>query len=287
MLHQAVSIFLMNLKKFKLLSWNCKGLGSLEKCLVVRNVIRSSRCDVVCMQDTKWSKMDFLYVSTVLPSFFENDCMFINAIGSRGGCLISWKRRFRMNSAWATTHTISVVLTEISSGQKFTVTNTYGPSVDQQKSEYIKELRKLAANIEGPWLIAGDFNLVRWLVDRPGDMRGISLMCEFNDLITEFALSDVPLKNRSYTWSNHRPIPIFSKLDRIFVTGQWEAHFPNILLTALEATVSDHSPLLLSCKQLQTQPKPYKFERFWFQFEEVKQLVKDIWSSDRVQHEMN
>lgn len=169
-----------------------------------------------------------------------------------------------MNSAWATTHTISVVLTEISSGQKFTVTNTYGPSVDQQKSEYIKELRKLAANIEGPWLIAGDFNLVRWLVDRSGDMRGISLMCEFNDLITEFALSDVPLKNRSYTWSNHRPIPIFSKLDRIFVTGQWEAHFPNILLTALEATVSDTHPSSSHANNYKPNQSPINLKDFGF-----------------------
>lgn len=162
----------MNLKKFKLLSWNCKGLGSLEKCSVVRNVIRSSRCDVVCMQETKWNKMNLIYVSTVLPSFFEFDCMYIDAIGSRGGSLISWKRKFQLFSAWSTRHTISVHLTEISTGQHFIITNTYGPSVDQQKSEYILELRRLATIIDHPWLIAGDFNLVRWLVDRSGDMRG-------------------------------------------------------------------------------------------------------------------
>ena len=125
----------MNLKKFKLLSWNCRGLGSLEKCLVIRNVIRVSRCDVVCMQETKWNRMELNYITSVLPSFFQRDCMFINALNSRGGCVISWKRNFHLSSAWATKHSITVLLTEINSGQQFLVTNTYGPSVDDQKNQ--------------------------------------------------------------------------------------------------------------------------------------------------------
>lgn len=79
----------MNIKIIKLLSWNCRGLGCLDKCLVVRNVIRASRCDVVCIQETKWNEIELSYVLSVLPTFFENECMYINAINSRGGCLIS------------------------------------------------------------------------------------------------------------------------------------------------------------------------------------------------------
>lgn len=61
-------------KKFKILSWNCRGLGCLEKCRVVRNVIRSSRCDVVALQETKWGDFDYWYASTVLPNFFVKEC---------------------------------------------------------------------------------------------------------------------------------------------------------------------------------------------------------------------
>jgi hypothetical protein len=44
---------IINLKKFSLLSWNTRGLGGDKKCLVVRDEIRISRCDVVYMQKTK------------------------------------------------------------------------------------------------------------------------------------------------------------------------------------------------------------------------------------------
>lgn len=245
---------------------------------MVRNVIRESRCDFVCQQETKWNNWDLNYVFSLLPSFFQSDCMFINALNSRGGCLISWKRQFQLRSAWATKHTISVLLTDSNTGQQFIITNTYGLSVDDQKNQYLRELKKLAATINHPWIIAGDFNLARWLTDRTGDMRGISLMCSFNDLITDLALMEVSLKNKSYTWSKHRPQPSFSKIDRVFVTGHWESHFPVTLLTALESTASDHSPLLLVCKQLQTQPKQYRLERFWFNFDEVKLMVNEVWS---------
>lgn len=123
----------MKMKKLSLLSWNCRGLGNLDKCLVVRNLIRSSRCDVVCLQETKWNKIDLVYIASVLPSFFERNCVYIHAIGSRGGCLISWKRSYRLQTSWATRHTITAELTQISTGQHFLVTNTYGPSREEQK----------------------------------------------------------------------------------------------------------------------------------------------------------
>lgn len=269
--------FLMSFKKIKVLSWNYRGLGSLEKCLVIRNVIRSSRCDVVCLQEMKLSSLGFAHVSTMLPSFFQTQCAFIDAIGSAGGCIIAWKRSYLFLSSWSTTHSISVLLLQINSGKEFEVTNVYGPSRDDDKLEFIREIRSLANNISKPWIIIGDFNLVRWLVDRTGDMRGFGLMSEFNDLIAELQLIDVPIKNRRFTWSNKRPVPTMSKLDRAFVTQEWSDSFPSISLSALEVIVSDHAPLLLTCKQLQTSRKQHKFENFWLSFPQVKDIVRRMW----------
>lgn len=57
-------------KKISLLSWNVRGLGNDEKCLVVRNVIKNSRCDICALQETKGNRVDLSYVSRFLPSFF-------------------------------------------------------------------------------------------------------------------------------------------------------------------------------------------------------------------------
>lgn len=80
----------MNIKKLSLLSWNCRGLGSIEKCLIVRNVIKSSRCDIVCLQETKWNMYDLQYYMAVFPTYFYHQKAYINARGTKGGCVIAW-----------------------------------------------------------------------------------------------------------------------------------------------------------------------------------------------------
>ena len=39
--------------KLKILSWNVKGLNDFRKRLVVKNLLREWKCDVVCLQETK------------------------------------------------------------------------------------------------------------------------------------------------------------------------------------------------------------------------------------------
>lgn len=130
--------------------------------------------------------------------------------------------------------------------------------------------------IDYPWILEGDFNQVRWVNDRSGDLRGLSLICEFNDVITDFEVLEIPLKNRKYTWSSKRSEPTFSKLDRVFLSADWNLKFPTITLQALEMTVSDHAPLLLECKNLQTQRRQPRLETFWLKYKQASDIVSQI-----------
>lgn len=75
-------------------------------------------------------------------------------------------------------------------------------------------------------MLLGDFNLVRWLVDRSGDYRGMELMTLFKDLTRDLGLVDIQLQNRAYTWCNKQPRPVFSKLDRFFSFGGMDSGLP-------------------------------------------------------------
>lgn len=142
------------------------------------------------------------------------------------------------------------------------------------------ELRGQSQFVQGPWILGGDFNLVRWLVDRYGDLRSFTLMSLFNDLIRDMQVIDIPLKNRLFTWSSKRPEPVFSKLDRIFVSTEWSQMFPSITLTALDMVVSDHVPLLMTCKQTNMRRPTPRLEVFWFGYPEVRQMVSQIWQEN-------
>lgn len=90
--------------------------------------------------------------------------------------------------------------------------------IDAHKPAFIRELGSLASQVHHPWVLGGDFNLVRWLTDRSGNQRSFTLMSLFNDLIRDLDLIDIPLRNRRFTWCSNRPEPTHSKLDRIFIT---------------------------------------------------------------------
>jgi hypothetical protein len=122
-----------------------------------------------------------------------------------------------------------------------------------------------------------DFNLVRWVKDRLGDYRHIDLMDTFNDFIRDHALRDVPLENKCYTWSNKRPQPVFSKIDRCLLTEQWGTYFSNMELRALEMIVSDHPHFILNYKQQQMRPRTTRLEIFWLRYEEADQIMARVW----------
>lgn len=104
---------IMNYKKIKLLSWNCRGLGDPEKCKVVCDVIRKSRCDVCMLQETKMNTMSFNYVVRFLPTFFSFECAYSLARGTKGGQLVAWKKKFELVNSWSTKHTLTVLLKKI------------------------------------------------------------------------------------------------------------------------------------------------------------------------------
>ena len=45
----------MNLK---IISWNVRGLNDSQKCLIVKNLLREWKCDVICLQETKLAGLD-------------------------------------------------------------------------------------------------------------------------------------------------------------------------------------------------------------------------------------
>lgn len=83
------------------------------------------------------------------------------------------------------------------------------------------------------------------------------------------------MQNRVYTWSNKRPTPIFSKIDRVFMRPGF--NFPLLTLQAMEMVISDHCPLVLSCSQRRPVKKEPRWENFWFDYPEVQHIIAAIW----------
>lgn len=64
----------------------------------------------------------------------------------------------------------------------------------------------------------------------------------FNVWVDKWGLVELVLPNRSYTWTNNQDNLIMARLDRIFVSTDWETHFPLARVKALDRLPSDHNP---------------------------------------------
>ncbi|KAJ4798488.1 RNA-directed DNA polymerase (reverse transcriptase)-related family protein [Rhynchospora pubera] len=102
-------------------------------------------------------------------------------------------------------------------------------------------------------------------------------MNQLNTFIDGAHLLDVPLEEKRFTWSNKQPIPVMSRLDRVLLSGVWNSHYPLIKLLPLATVVSDHTPLLLKCRQLTTIPKPFRMELFWLHNEHAQRIIHEVW----------
>lgn len=233
----------------------------------------------VCYKKPSAIELTFFSVSRFLPSYFDLNVAYNLSIGSAGGSLIAWKRSYTLFNSWSTRHTISAVIKNTTTGVTLMVTNVYGPSKDVLKPSFIEELRRIAVGVDLPWILAGDFNLVRWLTDRSSSIRGFTLIELFNSFISDAGIVDVPLRNRAYTWSSHRPTPVFSRLDRVFLSHEWQNSYPIITLEAQDIVVSDHTLLLLTCKGLQQCKTRLRLEAFWFKYDRPRLMVQQLWGT--------
>ena len=96
-----------------------------------------------------------------------------------------------------------------------------------------------------PWCLGGDFNVVRFPLERSGSSPFTFAMIDFLDFISEQGLIDLPLEGGTFTWSNSREVASHPRLDRFLLSSDWEEHFSNICQRQLQRLLSDHFPILV------------------------------------------
>ena len=66
--------------------------------------------------------------------------------------------------------------------------NVYGPVQDNRKAEFLNELAEMISTCQLPFIMGGDFNLVRRVEDKTSGNVDVGWMQAFNDLIDRTAI---------------------------------------------------------------------------------------------------
>lgn len=143
---------------FKLLNWNVRGLGDLNKCMVIKNSVLNLNCDLFCFQETKWNEHSIFKVRQVCLAKFKS-YITLDAEDSRGGILLAWSNSYKLLNSYIKNYSVSVILQR--GDFNFMLSGTYGPQPDGEKMRYLAELRELRDFNNLPWILMGDFNIHR------------------------------------------------------------------------------------------------------------------------------
>ena len=269
---------------FYIVSWNVRGLDDPDKCTIVRNALRDANPSLVCLQETKLACINAFKAKSILPSNLSSSFVFAPADGTRGGMLIAWDPSlFSIQNSFNKPYTITAKLRSTTSNLDFTITNAYGPSDHTLSNAFLQHLQELPMVIQGPWIVLGDFNLVRCAADKNNRQFNAPLATAFNDTIDQLNLSEVDLGDRLYTWSNRQANPILAKLDRVFSNNELNLAFPLATLSSLPRPTSDHTPLLLTLSSSLPKAGFFRFECFWLQYPSFLPSVLPAWGQAPVQ----
>ena len=158
-------------------------------------------------------------------------------------------------------------------------TSVYGPHRDDEKLAFLDELREVRSCCHGPWMLAGDFNMIYCSEDKNNENINRALMGRFRWFVNELVLKEIPLLGRRYTWSNERDSPTLVKLDRVLCTNDWEDIYMDCVLQTHATEMSDHCPLILGLREGFIGKRRFHFESFWTRLDGFHETVQKSWES--------
>lgn len=140
------------------------------------------------------------------------------------------------------------------------ITSVYGPHDAPSRSRLWTKLSEAQAIWPIPWMICGDFNIVRFPDERLGTHYLNSQMIKFSDFIShhglidmQMGLIDMQMSGAKYTWSNNQACPSMSRNEQI------------LLLDYVERTAG---------------PASFRFETMWFEVQGFKDPIRRWWQNN-------
>ena len=156
----------------------------------------------------------------------------------------------------------------------------YGAAQDDRKEEFLNELAYTCSQIHVPYIVGGDFNILRSSEEKNKNLTHSHYTDRFNDVIQSLNLREIHMGGGNYTWSNKQKHPTLEKLDRVLMSFEWEELFPLVSVRKLGRDTSDHNPLLLATDVVKTNPshdREFRFELSWLKNEDFYIKPKKIW----------
>ncbi|XP_062014092.1 uncharacterized protein LOC133730534 [Rosa rugosa] len=262
---------------FKVLTWNCRGLVNTETQSALVSLVSHVNPSLVFVSETLAGPR--LMEDLRVEMGFSGCICFPKKDGSRGLALF-WSLELKVSLRTYSAHHIDVEIgfPGVTGGWRFT--GIYGFSRHGDRVQTWDLLRTLAAQVNLPWLIAGDFNEILCAADKSGGPpRNAAMMTRFREALADCNQEDMGFVGSRFTWFNR-----FTKerLDRGCCTQDWCAIYPYSKVITLPPNRSDHNPIVVEIAAAPVVRVPrlkrFRFENMWMQHGDCAAVIQKGWS---------
>lgn len=205
----------------KLISWNVRGMNSPSKRAAIKGFIKSMKGELVFLLETKMEVIDSQVICSIFV-FHEADFVYGPSEEASGVILLLRNSTLSKKlDVYVGSYSVSTIVRGMCKGVEWVATSIYGPVSSSDLGEFCSKLNTVAGKWNRPWVVGGDFNVIRFSNERKVGCPISNAMWGFSDWIRHRELVDLPLGGAKYTWSNLQTDLAMNCLDQFLVSADW------------------------------------------------------------------
>jgi exonuclease III len=252
----------------KILSWNCRGLGSPQAVRALLRLTRIENPQIVFLMETRLKANE---VESVRNKLGFKYCLSVDCRGAgrerAGGLTLMWMEHLNISIKSYSLNHIHGICDDEENGEVWDLTSIYGHPEEHHKKKTWDLIDSLGRQISGRWLCCGDFNdILDSQEKKGGNSRSQSQFAAGRQVVARWSLNDLGYEGYPFTWTNGREEEenIQCRIDRGFGNEAFINRFAPIKVCHLPRFGSDHAAILFCLEHInqrnRRRKRPFRFE---------------------------
>ena len=180
----------------KILSWNCRGIGSHWTISYLREIWHQHKPEFLFLSETK---QDVDFVQRFQTHFGYDNLVTVDPNGRSGGLALLYNNEYQVKILYSSNRMIDVEA--VVKGKQVFLTFVYGEPVQKLREQVWERLTRYGLSRSEPWFIIGDLNEITGNHEKDGGaLRCATSSIPFNNMIRNSGLLEFQARGNKFSW---------------------------------------------------------------------------------------
>ena len=211
----------------RVLSWNCRGMGSKWTISYLKEIRHKHKPDFLFLAETKQNSE---FVQNFQAHIGYDNLVTVDPVGKSGGLALFYNNDYQVKVLYSSNRMIDVEAEIL--GKMVYLTFVYGDPVQKMREQVWERLTRYGLSRSEPWFIIGDLNEITGNHEKDGgSIRSADSFIPFNNMIRNSGLLEFPARGNKMSWQGRRgkgkgAVLVKCRLDRALANEEWHTLFP-------------------------------------------------------------